>query len=182
MTQAIQNAGKSAEPAAQLRSAMREARIEAAERSGVVVDLHDAQLARLEILNEALDPVFTQIPANIDVFDRGLSKGDPPRLWIDMVAHVVMGHDKRVYRFVQDTRLGRKTLAESAQTEAIVKAVTQYVARRIIERDRALAVDLAGAPAAAGDPGRHWWGAGFFLLGALAGAAALFAAAWVFAP
>ena len=41
---------------------MREARIEAAERSGVVVDLRDADVARLELLNEALDPLFKDIP------------------------------------------------------------------------------------------------------------------------
>ena len=47
------------------------------------------------------------------MFDRGISRGDTPRLWIDMVAHVHMGRDKRRYRFVQDTRYGRKLLAES---------------------------------------------------------------------
>ena len=41
-----------------LRDALRQARIEAADRTGVVVDLRDAEVARLEILNEALDPLF----------------------------------------------------------------------------------------------------------------------------
>ena len=45
-----------------LRDALRQARIEAADRTGVVVDLRDAEVARLEILNEALDPLFAQIP------------------------------------------------------------------------------------------------------------------------
>ena len=45
-----------------LRDALRKARIEAADRTGVVVDLRDAESARLEILNEALDPLFSQIP------------------------------------------------------------------------------------------------------------------------
>jgi hypothetical protein len=52
-----------------------------------------------------------------------------------------MGRDKRTYRFVQDTRYGRKILAESAEPEEIVEGVTKYVARRIIERERALAAD-----------------------------------------
>ena len=90
-----------------LRDALRQARIEAADRTGVVVDLRDAEVARLEILNEALDPLFGQIPDQVDLFDRGISQGDTPRLWIDVVAHVVMGRDKRIYRFVQDTRFGR---------------------------------------------------------------------------
>ncbi len=29
----------------------------------MVVDLRDAEVARLEILNEALDPLFSEIPA-----------------------------------------------------------------------------------------------------------------------
>ena len=45
-----------------LKDAVREARIEAAERSAVVVDLRDAEVARLELLNEALDPLFKDIP------------------------------------------------------------------------------------------------------------------------
>ena len=83
-----------------LRDALRQARIEAADRTGVVVDLRDAEVARLEILNDALEPLFAQIPEKIDLFDRGISQGDTPRLWIDIVAHVLMGRDKRIYRFV----------------------------------------------------------------------------------
>ena len=45
-----------------LRDALRQARIEAADRTGVVVDLRDAEVARLEILNEALDPLFARCP------------------------------------------------------------------------------------------------------------------------
>src|SRR5215467_12081777 len=102
-----------------LNNAMREARIEAAERSGVVVDLRDADVARLELLNEALDPLFKEIPGDIELFDGGV-----PRLWIDVVAHVEMGRDKRQYRFMQDTRYGRVILAESYDVFAIVKAIT----------------------------------------------------------
>ena len=43
-----------------LKDALRRARIDTAERSGVVVDLHDAEVARLELLNEALDPLFSK--------------------------------------------------------------------------------------------------------------------------
>ena len=126
-----------------LKDAVREARIEAAERSAVVVDLRDAELARLELLNEALDPVFKDIPDDVELFDRGVSKGDVPRLWIDVIAHVEMGRDKRQYRFVQDTRYGRAVLAESYEVPEMVQAVTRYVARRLVERERALADDAA---------------------------------------
>src|SRR6201998_4917183 len=96
-----------------LRDALRKARIEAAYRTGVVVDLRDAEVARLEILNEALDPLFAQVPAAVDLFDRGISEGETPRLWIDVVGHVLMGRDKRIYRFLHDTRFGRIVIAES---------------------------------------------------------------------
>src|SRR3954470_12210316 len=89
-----------------LKDAVRKTRIEIAEKSSVVVDLRDAELARLELLNEALDPLFAETPPEVELFDRAISKGDTPRLWIDAISHVVMGRDKRRYRFVQDTRYG----------------------------------------------------------------------------
>jgi hypothetical protein len=160
-----------------LRDALRQARIEAADRTGVVVDLRDAEVARLEILSEALDPLFSEIPDSIDLFDRGISRGDPPRLWVDVVAHIVMGRDKRTYRFVQDTRHGRIVIAESNEVAPIVTAVTSYVARRMIEREHALSVpvEIAAAPAPAKPRSRVWP----FLIGAMVGAAALFAAAMI---
>lgn len=129
------------EPPNALKDAVREARIEAAERSAVVVDLRDAEVARLELLNDALHPLFKDIPKNVELFDRGVSKGDTPRMWVDVIAHVEMGRDKRQYRFVQDTRYGRAVLAESYEIAEMVQAVTRYVARRLVERERALADD-----------------------------------------
>ena len=130
------------EPPNALKDAVREARIEAAERSAVVVDLRDAEVARLELLNDALDPLFKDIPKDVELFDRGVSKGDVPRLWVDVIAHVEMGRDKRQYRFVQDTRYGRAVMAESYEVPEMVQAVTRYVARRMVERERALADDV----------------------------------------
>src|SRR6201993_603463 len=129
-----------------LRDALHKARIEAADRTGVVVDLRDAEVARLEILNEALDPLFREVPDNVDLFDRGISQGVTPRLWIDVIAHVGMGRDKRIYRFVQDTRYGRKVLAESHDVPVIVKAVTDYIARRMVEREQALVTTIEPEP------------------------------------
>jgi hypothetical protein len=153
-----------------LRDALRKARIEAADRTGVVVDLRDAEVARLEILNEALDPLFAQVPEQVDLFDRGISQGETPRLWIDVVAHVVMGRDKRSYRFVQDTRFGRIVLAESHEVAAIVDAVTDYVARRMIEREHALVPSEPAKPVVVVKRRRRgfWTFALGFVLGALA--------------
>src|SRR6059058_164919 len=159
-----------------LRDALRQARIEAADRTGVVVELRDAEVARLEILNEALDSLFAEVPGQVDLFDRGVSQGETPRLWIDVVAHVLMGRDKRIYRLVQDTLFGRIVLAESHDVPVIVDAVTDYVARRMIEREHAMvATPMAEEPKAEAKPRRRGWG--MFVLGFILGAAALFALA-----
>jgi len=136
-----------------LKEAMRAARIEAAERSAVVVELRDAEAARLEMLNEALDPVFRDIPpVHADFFDRGLSQGTQPRLWIDMVTHVAMGRDKRTYRLLHDTANGRRVLSESTDAGPMVEAVTRYVARRLISREQAIA---ATEPVKIDEPVHH---------------------------
>jgi hypothetical protein len=170
-----QNSGSSAVSETRpvrLRDALRQARIEAADRTGVVVDLRDAEVARLDILNEALDPLFLEVPEQIDMFDRGISQGETPRLWIDAVTHVMMGRDKRIYRFVQDTRFGRTVLAESHEVAAIVEAVTSYVARRMVERERALVATVGPAPVRPEKKRRsRFW---TFALGFVLGAAALF--------
>ena len=170
------------EPASPLREAMHQARLEAAERTGVVVDLRDAEWARLELLNEALDPLFGEIPADVDLFDRGVTRGETPRLWLDAVAHVAMGRDKRVYRLLHDTRIGRRVLAESTEIDDIVQAVTGYVARRIVERQRALDEDpefiqrVTHSVAERERRRRRWRGIGAFVLGFFLGLVFLFAA------
>jgi hypothetical protein len=170
-----------------LKEAMRQARLESAERSGVVVDLRDAELARLELLNEALDPLFSEIPDGIELFDRGISRGDMPRLWIDVVAHIAMGRDKRVYRFAQDGRYGRKILAESTEIADIVAAVTHYVASRLVERERALSDQFVPLPGGTQrslkkirSHGR-WRLVRAFIFGLIIGCLALFGALWIVA-
>jgi hypothetical protein len=169
-----------------LKAAVRAARVESAERMGVIVDLHDAELARLELLNEALDPIFKEIPADIDLFDRGLSRGDTPRLWVDAIAFVEMGRDKRSYRFLQDTRYGRKILSEAPEIGETAGAVTRYLARRLVERERALEADADFAALderAAGRTRRRFVARGIaaFLLGIVFTLTFLFALAWFLA-
>ena len=165
-----------------LKEAVHQARVEAAERTSVVVDLRDAELARLELLNEALDPLFADIPPDVDLFDRGISRGDTPRLWVDAVAHVAMGRDKRAYRFLHDTRVGRRVLAESHEIADVVKAVTAYVARRLVERQRALDEDpefiqrVTQTVALRERRRRRWRAFGAFAFGFVLGLAGLFVA------
>ncbi|WP_417416390.1 hypothetical protein [Hoeflea sp.] len=134
-----------------LSDIVRDVKIAAADRTDVVVDMRDADRARLELLAEEIRPVLADIDPADDRFDFGLSKGLQPRLWIDAVAHVHMGHDRRVFRFVRDTRLGREILSDTSDMTATADAVSRYIAERVIERERIMAGDFevlkAGAAA-----------------------------------
>ncbi|WP_020186362.1 hypothetical protein [Methylopila sp. 73B] len=125
-----------------LREALRRARVEAVERTDVVIGLKHAELGRLEALRDALAPVFADVPDEVDIFDIGLVPGERPRLFVDMVAFVEMARDRKTYRFLRDGRHGRAAIAESAEIQPIVDAVTSYIARRLVERERLLADDV----------------------------------------
>ena len=71
-----------------------------------------------------------------------------PRLFIDVIGFVEMSRDRRGYRFLQDTRHGRIVIAETDKVETMVEAITAYMAHRLIEREKALAVDYASGGAA----------------------------------
>jgi hypothetical protein len=128
-----------------LEEAVRRARVDAAEQAGATSSLREADLARLSILEDALRPVIDQAPREADLFDFGKSYGEQPRLFLDMIAFIELAPDRRTYRFFQDTRYGRILIAESARVEIVVVAVTNYVARRLVERERALASDWRSA-------------------------------------
>lgn len=119
-----------------LADAVRGAQIAAADRGDVVVDMKEADLARIEILAHDLKPVFDDVPVDDLQWDFAISKGQQPRLWIDPTSHVMMGRDRRTYRFVRDTRLGRIVVAESPDVQPISDAVTNYIAERLVERQR----------------------------------------------
>jgi hypothetical protein len=132
-----------------LQAAIRRARVESAEQSQAVADLREAEVARLELLLEAIRPVLDQAPEGVELFDPGIAYGERPRLFLDMIGFVDMGHDRRTYRFFQDTRHGRVLIAESALVERIVAAMTNYIARRLVEREQALASDWRSKEAGA---------------------------------
>ena len=126
---------------ASLQQAIRRARIESAEQSEAVDDLRQAEIVRLELLLEAVRPILDQTPEGVELFDVGVVHGERPRLFLDMISFVDLGHDRRTYRFFQDTRHGRVLIAESANLDRIVAAMTNYIARRLVEREQALASD-----------------------------------------
>jgi hypothetical protein len=119
-----------------LSDMIREVRIASADKADVVVDMKEADRARLELLALELKPIIDEVPADNDLFDFAISSGLQPRFWIDSVSHVQMGRDRRTYRFVRDTRLGRVVMAESVDMRPVTEQVTRYIAERLIERQR----------------------------------------------
>lgn len=128
----------SAAPDSRLKEAIHRAREAQAERTDVQSDMRGAEIARLEVLFGNLGDSLTVVPADNDMFEIVLSKGSRPRLWIDMLAFVVMGRDRRTYRFMRDTREGRQVLFESTDPETVSSRIHDYAAHRIIEREKAL--------------------------------------------
>jgi len=130
-----------------LADAVRDVKNAAADREDVVVELREAQKMRLELLAAELMPIFAEVPADAG-FDFAMSSGTQPRLWIDAVSHVTMGRDRRTYRFLRDTRLGRVVLAESLDIKPVADQVTRYIAERIVERQRMIDGDVESVVAA----------------------------------
>jgi hypothetical protein len=124
-----------------LAASIRQARVENAERADAIAEVRELEIVRLKALESALESIVDQAPQGVDLFDMALTQSEHPRLFLDMIAFVDMARDKRTYRFFQDTRHGRILIAESQSVDTIVAAVADYVARRLVERERALAVD-----------------------------------------
>ncbi|WP_051952741.1 hypothetical protein [Methylocapsa aurea] len=125
-----------------LKRAMRRARVDEAERAEVIATLRGAEMARLEMLRDALEPLLAEAPPEIDLFDVAIMPGEHPRLFIDMIGFVDIAPDRRAYRFVQDTRHGRIALAESESIDAMIDAIADYMAHRLLEREKALAAEV----------------------------------------
>ena len=135
-----------------LSAAIRAARVEVADRAQALGDLRDAEIARLELLRELMEPVLAEMPPEVDLFDVGLVPGEHPRLFVDMVAFVEMARDRRTYRLVQDRRHARAVLYEGEGAHAALSAVTAYIARRLVEREQLLSSMGRGEVPASGVP------------------------------
>ena len=181
-----------------LSAAIRRVRTAETERSDVVVDLRDAEKARLDILADELQSIFAEIPADNETFLFSVTGGTPARLWIDMTSFVSMARDRHTYRFLKDTRLGRTVILETTDIGAMADCITNYVAERIIERERAMEGDwlmkrvmrddpppkksarrIIDAATSVPEQGSVGWVAAAFLLGILIGVVTLLGWAWV---
>ncbi|QFT30728.1 hypothetical protein K1718_08370 [Roseibium porphyridii] len=124
-----------------LRDAIRKVQLGEVERSDVVVELQETERARLDMLADELKDVFKEIPEDDDQFSLQIISGSTPRLWIDATSHVVVGGDRRTYRFLKDTRLGRVVILETANIDDMADCLTEYIAERVLEREKALEGD-----------------------------------------
>ncbi|SDU30091.1 hypothetical protein [Stappia sp. ES.058] len=185
-----------------LRDAIRKVKLAEVERTDVVVELKESERARLELLSEELQDVFKEVPEDDDQFSFQIVAGNLPRLWIDITSHVAMGRDKRVYRFIKDTRIGRTVILETPELEDMADCITEYIAERVLERERAVEGDWLtnrlreapradtshdsdhGAPAKAPVPSVRGLWAPFaaFAIGLLVGAVGLVGYAWFANP
>lgn len=124
-----------------LRDAIRKVQLGEVERSDVVVELQETERARLDMLADELKDVFKEIPEDDDQFSLQIISGSTPRLWIDATSHVAVGGDRRTYRFLKDTRLGRVVILETANIDDMADCLTEYIAERVLEREKALEGD-----------------------------------------
>lgn len=125
-----------------LLNVIREVRSAEADRADVVVELREAERMRLELIVQELQPILAEVDPQDPRFDFVISSGLQPRFWIDSVSHIAMGRDRRTYRFVRDTRIGRVVLAESSDMKPVADQVTRYIAERVVERQRMLDGDV----------------------------------------
>lgn len=172
---------KEAAESGSLREAISQARLDEAHEIDGELDMRSSEIARLEILKESLQKLFDDIPRDEDRFELALVPSTPARLWIDMLSYVEMYGDCEYYRLIRNARSGRTVLVETSDVGVMRGRITEYVARQIVARERQLS-GLADMPKATGRRRRRVR-AGLilaaFVLGALAGAAGLFAAGWV---
>lgn len=183
-----------------LRAAVDAVRTRQADQRDVVVDLGEAERARLDLLAAELLPLFEEIDEADERFDLAVSQGERPRMWIDMTTFVAMGHDKLSYRMVKDTRMGRIVMAETSDKDKMADIVAEYVAEKVLEREKMIegewrsmmsvknaAVDLSSDAAAISTAHvptktRRSRGLMWFLLGLLCGLVLLGAFGFLLVP
>ena len=175
-----------------LSKSMDRMKLKHADRDDVVVELNQSQLSRLELLARDLQPVFEQLPDDNDQFEFALTKGETPRLWIDMSTYVRMGAMPHQYELIKDTRMGRTILAASTDKERIGQVVTDYIADKILERERLIEgewismsgyqfeseVDVVVSPNIVQPKRSRWRSFLWFCFGGIISLAALFAWIW----
>jgi hypothetical protein len=128
-----------AQAAIALAEAINRARNTQATRENRAADARVIAISRLETLRARLAPVYAAIPRDVELFDLGMVGHTPPRLFVDIIAFIEMAEDRRSFRLVQESRSGRVLLGETQDERQMTGLVTNYIAERLVERERALA-------------------------------------------
>lgn len=133
----------------ELDTALRRARRDAADRAQeqTPAGRRVGERARLEHLLAALAPILRRLPKDAEMFDVGVTQGfdrdgaeGRPRLFLDMIGFVECAPGGG-FRLVQSTRHGRVNIGEASDLAGARRLVADYFARRIVEREQALASD-----------------------------------------
>jgi hypothetical protein len=133
------SADDNAQAAIALAEAINRARNAQASRENRAADARIIAVSRLETLRAKLAPVYAAIPRDVELFDLGMVGHAPPRLFVDIIAFVEMAEDGKGFRLVQESRAGRVIIGEAADDRQMTALVTNYIAERLVERERALA-------------------------------------------
>lgn len=123
--------------ARRLDAAVRRMRLVAADRLDAVEATAIGARERIGLLAEKATPLGQSIPEGLDLFLFEASFGETPRFFVDVTTHVAMARDGRTYRLVRDTRAGRAVILETTDVDRLVERLTDLVAERIVERERA---------------------------------------------
>lgn len=131
-----------------MNAALRQARVAQAAHFDAAADIRDAKSLRLHVLLDDVRPHLEGLRARGDGFlDPLVVPGEPPRLWIDMVAYVLMQPDPRTFRLQRDTAGGHEILLETRDRGEMCDKIITYAAHRLVERERQFASDARVRPA-----------------------------------
>jgi hypothetical protein len=92
----------------------------------------------LDILRKKLKPLYDAIPQDVEGIDLGIVREEKPQLYLDMVAFVDIAEDGKSYRLVQGGRNGSQVLLETSDDASLIARITDYIAQRLIVRERIL--------------------------------------------
>jgi hypothetical protein len=128
-----------------LAEAINRARQQQDTQPDLAKDIKASALTRLRGLRHKLAPLYAAIPQDVELFDLGFITEEKPRLFIDIIAFVEMSADLAQYRFMQEQRSGRSVILETDDEAILIAGITDYIARRLIDREKAMETDARTA-------------------------------------
>jgi hypothetical protein len=126
-----------------LAEAMHRARMQDLQNSDVELDevVSAAPVSsqmRLQALRNRLEALYTAIPQDVQGMDLGVVREDKPRLFLDMLSFVDIREGNHDFRLVQQGRNGEQVLLETKDETALIARITDYIAQRLILRERSM--------------------------------------------